>query len=202
MSQGAISTVSTPINIICEKCRYQGSSMVLWGGREYTDGHISSFAKSILGWCSSCTKLVPIEDFSDEQQVIQKLGYLRKWIERWPGQRIALLMAARKRARRRETLQELEAYVTRLALIRARRGTEKCLVCGSPEIFSLEGQWELEYHISGTYIGKRRTGFIHPNCGGEFIATPCEWNFHVKHPVRYYNLQGKPIGQCWEEDQR
>jgi hypothetical protein len=44
-------------------------------------------------------------------------------------------------------------------------------------------------------VGSKPTGFIHPGCGGEFIATGSDIRFHFARITYCYSLDGTLIAE-------
>jgi len=176
----------------CDKCGATGSTSATWGEYAYIDGGEEYSVNRILGWCPDCANCVPLEEFGDEERLITGLmeavqdtgGYLRK--------RIVLFLSKSSVQRRNYTLNKLEEMTWRLSLIRERKGTEKCLRCGSSNAQEFSGgipvhkSWSHDPDIAAT-------GFKHPGCGGEFIAIPNPVRLSLVITPNYYTVDGDRI---------
>ena len=72
-----------------------------------------------------------------------------------------------------------------------RIGTEKCLECGGTDISKFDGDYTLEYDSGrGLFTGTKRTGFNHPGCGGEIIASSNPVRLNIAFTPKYYDFNG------------
>lgn len=171
----------------CEKCGCHGDTFQLWGNYAYlVDGLEVSMSRQ-LGFCFDCNGLKPMELFDMEScrdTLVESVSSLKK-IE-------ASTLSTFRRSEKSHYLTEI-AKATHLLYIAAKRqGNERCLECGKTHISPFEGDYKLEYN--GTlYMGSKRTGFVHPNCGGEFVATPNPVRLHMAFKSKFYDLDGKKI---------
>ena len=181
------------IDLECERCDFKDNDMVTWGRYKYLDGENEYWANRCLGWCSDCKKLAPIEDFSDADEVVKKLEETPNELKGFygKGRLFRLLNIFRSRIHHIEQLPEL---AKRLNIISSRKGTEKCLDCGSAGVKKFDGDYQLDYE-GLLYQGEKRTGFIHPDCGGEMIAQPHPTRYNMAFTTRYYNLDGTPVSK-------
>jgi hypothetical protein len=89
-------------------------------------------------------------------------------------------------------LNNLHELARKLSLIRERKGTEKCLCCGAMSITRVDGVYSQVSRSKGRQE-KWRTGFVHPNCGGEFLAKPNPIWLHPVFTPNYYTTDGMPL---------
>jgi len=182
------------INLDCDKCDFHGSSMTTWGDFRYIANKSELNINRLLGWCFNCKKLAPVEDFSDIDEVIAEIGELttdlKSDYEKWLS--YLFLILTRKHTVYR--INEISDLTKRLHLIRQRKGSEKCLTCGSENIKIFDGDYSLEYEVmEGVFQGTKHTGFIHPECGGEIIASSNAMRLNMKFTPQCYNFDGSVI---------
>jgi hypothetical protein len=105
--------------------------------------------------------------------------------KRW----FSFTLLARTRKDRLDELQRLSALIALLALIGERHGMERCLHCGSVNVVRFDG----DYSGLAPYASKEitvNTGFSHPGCGGEFMASINPMRFHHIFEPRLYSVDG------------
>ena len=179
----------------CEKCEFSGCTAVNWGEHTYIEDDKEIAVSNILGWCANCSRFVPVEDFDDEEEVIADLEQAIKIVSASIQKRLVVCISKRARNYRDGMLDSLHALTRKLSLIRERKGTEKCLCCGSMSITRVDG-----VSRSKGRQEKWRTGFVHPDCGGEFLAKPNPIWLHPVLTPNYYTTDGMPLtSDCSEE---
>ena len=175
------------INIVCEKCDFTGSSMTTWGRFSYLIDGLEVPLDRELGWCFDCKSFKPIEYLSSEG-IMDEIEKFRSELEDMPSNWLLRLIPFVRREIKHYR-SEIKKQELLLNLIEQRKGTEKCLNCSSTNVKYFDGDYSLEYN-GFMFEGEKRTGFIHPECGGEFIATPCGLRFHMKFDTQYYDFDG------------
>ncbi len=145
------------IDLECEHCDFKGNDMVTWGRYTYVHGENEYNVNRCLGWCSDCSKLAPIEDFSDTDKVLKKLGELADELEKdavkWGPIRLLKRLLCYK-----WNISEISQLTKRLNIIRLRKGSEKCLDCGSTGVKKFDGDYQLDYE-GLLYRGEREQVF-------------------------------------------
>ena len=179
------------INLDCEKCDFHGSTSTVWGDFKYIENKNEFHLTRTLGWCFDCQRFVPIEDFSNIDEVIAEIGTLTAELksdyEKW----LSFLFSIFTRKHTIGRVDEISDLAKRLSLIRQRKGSEKCLACGSSNIKPFDGDYSLEFEVmEGLVQGSKRTGFTHPDCGGEIIASSSGMRLNMRFSPRYYNFDG------------
>jgi len=176
----------------CDKCGFQGGSGVLHGDFRYVDGECEIPLDRTLGWCADCQEFVPIEQFDDIEEVaaeIERVLYEMSIIEKkW----LPVSLFSNRRKQRLARLEQLAGLTKRLALIERRKGHEKCLSCGSVNVSRFDGDYsEIDsFKYSQKII---HTGYLHPGCGGEILATLCPMRFSIIFEPKCYSVNGDRI---------
>jgi hypothetical protein len=178
------------INLDCEKCGYSGSTMVTWGSFNYRTEDQIIPVNRILGWCLDCDGLVPIEDFSNSNEILAEIKEILKPLKIKASKWLSINLFKYQCKNRAESIEKVEQLATQLNMIVERKGKERCLTCSSINVLPFDGDYRLEYE-GLLYKGLKKTGFIHPSCGGEIIATPNPIRFNMRFEPKYYSPQGK-----------
>ena len=182
------------INLDCEKCDFHGSTTTVWGNFKYIENKNELHLTRTLGWCFDCQCFVPIEDFSNIDEVIAKIetltSELKSDYEKW----LSFLFSILTRKNTIDRINEISELAKRLSFIRQRKGSEKCLACGSSNIKPFDGDYSLEFEVmEGLFQGSKRTGFNHPDCGGEIIASSSDMRLNMSFTPRHYNPDGSAL---------
>ncbi len=174
-------------DLICNQCGFHGSDAVVWGDFRYIKGELEIPLSRTLGWCSDCSDFVPMEDFAIEDELLSEIDEALKPIsvraKRWA------LFSILNRKDRLNELERLAALIAHLALIGERKGMEKCLHCGSTNVERFDGT----YSKPNSYASKGttdNTGFHHPGCGGEFLASVNPIRLNMIFEPRLYSVEG------------
>ena len=177
----------------CDKCDFQGNSTITWGDFKYVNEGKETNVNRDLGWCFECNKLVPIEDFSDSDRVIDLIELTTKELEGKANNKFSISFS--KRDGKVYLINEILEYSQRLKFIRERIGSEKCLMCGSMEIKPFDGDYSFEpkEYMKRPFNSTKNTGFIHPGCGGGIIAKYNPVRINLESLSRYYSIDGKPL---------
>ncbi|MBY4678317.1 hypothetical protein [Marinobacterium arenosum] len=188
------------INLTCNKCGEGWSPAQLNKHRVYLDSDVEVPVYSTLGWCETCAALRPVEHFEDSPRTQQELEGIdaelaqltNTWIKR------LFMRTFNSHQGHREWLEERrKSLIQRLVIIEKRRGDEACLVCGSRRLQSFTGDYSLETDGTFSYVGSKPSGFIHPGCDGEFIATGSDIRFHFARITYCYSPEGELIEERW-----
>lgn len=177
------------INLNCEKCDYSDTTMVTWGNFNYRYKKQTTPINRVLGWCFNCEKLAPIEDFSNSSEILAEIKDLINTLKS-TSKRISITFSNKKYENRVEKLEKIDQLSTQLNMIIERKGQERCLNCSSTNVSLFDGDYKLDYE-GLLYKGLKKTGFIHPNCGGEIIATPNPIRFNMRFEPKFYSPDGK-----------
>ena len=176
-------------DLVCNKCDFRGSNAVVWGDFRYVvDGREIPLERR-LGWCTDCSNFVPMEDFSiKDELLVQSEGILESMrirTKRWAS----FLMLGSTRQDRLNELERLSGLIDQLALIGKRNGSERCLKCGSANVERFSGIYA-GLHPYSSDQEAIQTGFLHPGCGGEFLASTCPIRFHLRFDPKFYSVDG------------
>ncbi|WP_432698584.1 hypothetical protein ACQUQP_09645 [Marinobacterium sp. YM272] len=186
------------INLTCNRCDASWSPLQLNKRRVYLDGSVEVPLHSTLGWCEECAALRPVEHFEDAAWTQQEIDAIQAELQSLSDTRVkrfALRLLPGKRATVDWLARQISSLQRRLALIAERRGDEACLVCGSRQLQSFNGDYSLEMDDTFSYVGSKPTGFLHPGCGGEFIATGSDVRFILSRTTYCYDLEGRLIDE-------
>ncbi len=183
-------------DLTCNACNLKGSDSVVWGRYIYQFNDVTVDVDRCLGWCAECNDFSPIEQINP----VETHKNLHESIED--------LLDLRARSNRllfgkpsEDDIQYCQLSVNNnaslLTLYALREDPVKCLNCGSTEVTKFEANIEFDYE-NGMLSGEKSTGFIHPRCGGEFIATPSGMRIHLIMLVNVYDVNGNKVDQYEE----
>ena len=88
-----------------------------------------------------------------------------------------------------KSLEAVKPLQRRLELIEERSGNERCLNCGSFDVKRFDGDFSQLNHFAGD-TNAIPTGFMHPECGGEFLATADPIRLFYKFAPKFYSVDG------------
>jgi hypothetical protein len=179
------------INFDCNKCDYSSSNLSLYNNYKYViGGSTVKYLSCKLGWCNNCKGIVAVEDFGDCNTDYEEIRDLADYlISGYNGNRVITSDDFKE-----DCLDKLHKILELNEHIRfrnLRKDTEKCLSCGSEDILPFNADYKLEYNSwLRQYLGKKKTGFLHPNCGGEIIASGSGHCYALSRNPKYYNWNG------------
>lgn len=178
--------MSMPATLLdCEKCGYGGSASVTRGDFRYQIGGSEYPVSRKLAWCLDCSGFVPAEDFeSYEEQNYSREDTLSAPV----GGIFNRLFSVRKR--RIEKTPIVAAAKPKRPPMQAR--PERCLSCGGINFLDVD----IDHEKLDPFAPEQpplRTGFIHPQCGGEFLASLSQGWFNVRFEPKYFDSDGMPI---------
>lgn len=182
--------MSVPSKILtCDKCGLRSPMSRSSGNFKYLIGRNEVTVSSALGWCHDCNDFQAIEHFDAERHWDEILE-CRKEIARLES----LLFPWKKRRLIRYQQAQIEASTQMLYVFAKRKGTEKCLECGSTHVVPFDGDCSLKLDLGAyVYIGEKSTGFFHPGCGGEFVATPSKVRLNTRFNPTFYDIEGNRL---------
>ena len=176
-------------DLVCSKCEFKGSDAVVWGDFRYIKGGLEIPLSRTLGWCASCSDFTPIEDFAIKDELLSDIDEALEAIKVRTRRWASFSVLGRTRKERQDELVRLSALIAHLALIGERKGMERCLHCGSASVERFDG----DYSGLAPYASKEttvNTGFYHPGCGGEFMASIHPMRFHYIFEPRFFSVEG------------
>ena len=176
------------IHLDCNKCEHHGCTSVTWGLYSYLIGDKEIPINRTLGWCKDCNGFKPIESF-DPDESLNEIKASNDILKKLESNLLLNLLSSSRKNQINYYHDQVEKHTMMLYIISKRVGTEKCLECGSSAVIPFDGDCDLEYE-SGLFQGLKMTGFIHPDCGGEFIATPNPIRYHMRFTPKHYNING------------
>jgi hypothetical protein len=178
--------------LVCDKCEFKGSNAVVWGDFRYIKGGLEIPLSRTLGWCADCSDFVAMEYFAIKDELLSDIGEALEAIKVRTKRWASLSLLARTRKDRQDELERLSALIAHLALIGGRKGMEKCLHCGSSSVERFDGDYSKtdSYTSKGTPVN---TGFFHPGCGGEFLASVNPIRLNMIFEPRLYSVDGHLI---------
>ena len=179
-------------SITCKKCGFGVSSMLLWGEYVYVDQHNEFNCNRTYGWCKYCAGITAVEDFTNISAQIKQIQMRSAWLRNENASfwhHLLCLFSSAKRKYSQSHLDNVNNAVKTITLANKRRGTERCLSCGSNEIQTLNV-------IDGTVqtlntLSINNGNFAHPNCGGEFFIENNNIWFSVRGKKKIYAPDGK-----------
>ncbi len=179
-------------DLVCDKCGFQGSTAAVWGDFRYIEGGREIPLTRTLGWCADCCNFVPMEDFAIKDELSAEIERILHPISVRTKRWASFSLLKRTREHRLNELERLSGLIAHLALIGERNGSERCLQCGSVNVERFDGNF-LELDPYGTDGATIHTGFFHPGCGGEFLASVSPMRFNVIFEPKFYLVDGERI---------
>jgi hypothetical protein len=174
-------------DLVCDKCGFQGSDDVVWGDFRYVEGDREIPLNRTLGWCADCSDFVPIEDFAIRDELMsdidEAMDAIKVRAKRW-----ALFSLLDRKGRLNE-IERLSALIALLTLVEERSGSERCLHCGSVNVVRFDGDYSglAQYASKETTVN---TDFLHPGCGGEFLASVNPIRLNMIFEPRLFSVDG------------
>ena len=159
-----------PVNYICTKCDFRGSSFSTWGKHSYSVYNSLIPINRSIAVCYTCNSIVSAEILPSEERINSlKKGsdYLKQ--------------------------KFCEEEIERLDVLRNRKSSARCLACGSHDFELIPNvEPDREQRKSGLPI---RTGLFHRNCGGRIYAEFRAPNFFMGDnlPERFFDIEGIEI---------
>jgi hypothetical protein len=176
-------------DLVCSKCEFKGSDAVVWGDFRYIKGGLEIDLSRTLGWCSDCSDFVPVEDFDIRDELLSDIDEALEAISVRAKRWFSFSLLGRTRKDRLNEIERLSALIALLALVGERKGMERCLQCGSVNVIRFDGDYsDLDPYSSDKT--PMHTGFSHPVCGGEFMASINPMRFHYIFEPRLYSING------------
>lgn len=176
-------------DLTCSKCGLRGSNAVVWGDFRYIEGDREIPLSRTLGWCADCCKFVPMEDFAIKDRLLAEIEEILRPIKERVNQRVSFSLLSGTRQHRLNEIDRLSTLVEQLVLIGDRKGSERCLKCGSVSVERFDGDYTgLDPYESGEKTVN--TGYYHPGCGGEFLASISPIRFNIIFEPRFYSKDG------------
>lgn len=178
----------------CEKCDYTSSNLSLWAEYNYyliNDTKVT--LKKELHWCVDCNKFTPCESFEDLESVESKIAETIDMLNKYdkPLKLITSFIIPSVRWNKQFLMNSLLDHIERVKLIKLRKGSERCLCCGSQNLIPFEDNAKLIPKTwPESYSGNEPTGFVHPNCGGRIRARSSNSRFTLSISEVAYNQDG------------
>lgn len=182
--------MSMPMYTIkCSGCDYATSNRITWGHFEYESGEKRLSVKRDIAWCNQCHELAAVESFTvgsfDEEWIWVELDSLQQ--EVMPS--FWRYIRARFNGQYRKTsgcLEQVRSRIDELLLAIRRKGTERCLTCGSQDL--------KVFHVADAGMSDSLSPpeFIHPGCGGQICTSDSSMRISMafRH-IRVYSLNGE-----------
>lgn len=187
-----------PTVFTCDKCDFKASSKIVWGRFYYQAAadRLIPLNRS-LGWCSSCKTLTPVEDLSIRKVTYDEIreyeaelfdfesrGFLKK-----------RLVGSKKKERIAYVRRCLEENLKLVDILRSRQSPPRCLICSDTQVILHKFLTIADDDNSGK---PRLTGFVHPDCGGNIIASNAGISLMVQMKSRAYTTEGIFIKEWYE----
>jgi hypothetical protein len=175
----------------CERCDYSAGSGLTWGHFEYETDSGRLPVDRTLGWCNHCHGFQPIEAFNnvDEEWLMADVARLADSVKAGVWGRLWRLFGFFTREDQR-SLETVREAIDSLLLASRRRGSERCLRCGSTDhqVFNYAMQPDEQLNYTGT----QQTGFTHPGCGGTIQLVGEGMRFAMSfHSKKVYSAEGE-----------
>lgn len=177
----------------CDRCDYKAGSAMTWGRFEYElpEGRVP--VNRTIGWCNQCEGFQAIEvlelDSYERESLWLEIEQVEKTVFSYFWRYLAARMTGSYR-RSVKSMVSIREYVHQLMLIDRRKGTERCLTCGSTDHQSFNETVRLQY--SGTYSGEQLSDFEHPGCGGKIKMVGADMRLSmVFNTIRVYSPDGE-----------
>lgn len=186
--------MSMPYSVIyCDSCDYRCASHVLWGIFRYRfdDGH-ESYMERLLGWCTDCESVCPVEDLPHSAVLDRQLAEVREQLGRLASNVVwgwAASVFSRKRKSEIHELREREADLTHVQqMLASRVAPPRCLRCAStstaPLPLRVPGSKQYDYAL----------GTPHPGCGGVLrVRDSGGTRLAIARRARIYSPEGELI---------
>ncbi|MCF2949433.1 hypothetical protein L0668_15035 [Paraglaciecola aquimarina] len=176
------------IDLNCVKCDGIWNESITWGPHLYVHEGLKVSINRELVWCKSCDSFTPVELF-EQNDVLSQFNEIRQELDRLLAYPILQVISKSRRYRIKDYQNQLSELALKLYIYSKRLGSEKCLSCESTDLIEFKNDYSLDYQ-SGLYRGMKKTGFSHPNCGGEIIAIPNPIRFNRRYTPKLYDIEG------------
>ena len=174
--------MSVPIvTFECTGCDLRGGNSAAFGRYQYRDATGVVPLSQALGICDDCHGFRAIESFEDMKKVCGEIALY--WIFR-TSTRLKIFEDDAPE----DAVLEGNGLYRRFGLIRERRGDERCLSCGGPNVVPFTGKYK---HSVRGCDHESKTGFVHPKCGGEILYKDTGTRTAFAFAVQTYSLEGK-----------
>ena len=190
----------------CTQCDFKQGDARTWGTKEYVlDNGVRVPLDWRLGWCHDCKGLAAVEALSAEecrkalseaQKTLSDMGPppVRRW---WQLHRFVFRGLWRKRVNDwMYSACQVEDARDALRLTEKRKNPPRCLACGGSRVIAPLVTDRSEWADSSK---PKRTGFVHPGCGGEILMVMDGFRIGLRPSVRRYTPEGNFIGQEFVE---
>lgn len=192
--------MSMPYSIIyCDGCDYRGASHVMWGLFKYRfdDGH-ESYMERLLGWCSDCESVRPVEALPHPAVIERELIQVRERLHELTSNGIWSWAASALSRQRKAEVRELRTREADLAhmqeMMVSRTASPRCLRCGStstvPVPIRVQDHRRYDYAV----------GMAHPGCGGALrVCDSGGTRLAIATKLRVYTQEGELISATAED---
>lgn len=180
--------MSMPSTVLsCDSCEDQTNTFILFHDFFYVYNNIEIAASKGLGYCHECETLSVIENFDDIDYSLEQIENCSDELVQQAKKRCSFNLTRSMAERNASYAQNLTAHAYLLAISLKRKGDERCFSCLSKNIVKFDGDMSLPFS-AGCFEGEKKTGFKHPDCGGEYIVYGSESRFNIKQDTRYYTI--------------
>ena len=167
---------TTFLNFTCDKCSFQGDSLVTFGGFYWSHKEKTFQIDQQLGLCSDCDEIVAMEKLPDSY-TMKRAREIRK---DYTGQ--PLFQLTEKDYAKYLASQEGFAVLDRVIALKRR---PVCLKCGGNKVQAIE----LPSNASGSIPIK--IGIKHPKCSGNLKVHGSDGLRLGMNPIKYiYDIYG------------
>tara|TARA_R110001592_G_C13173620_1_gene750072 strand:+ start:1921 stop:2487 length:567 start_codon:yes stop_codon:yes gene_type:complete len=172
----------------CDKCEDSTNTFILHQNLRYSFKNTDVQISKGLGYCHDCESLRVIEDFDNFAHHIKQIHECSRLAIKKARRFLWVNFSPKMMKWNASPAQELTSHAYFLAIALKRKGDERCLSCLSSNITKFNGDMNLHYGMAGCYEGRKRTGFYHPGCGGEYIVSGSEIRFILSREPSYFNI--------------
>lgn len=198
------------VDITCDRCKYRGSTVVLFGHFKYSTSFGTISLPRILGWCSSCESLSPIEESNcgvrleslarDLESTYDQIKEKKKSLRKNTAFFKRMLSFSQPHSKEIEELQQKAARISSElyspAILEDYLNSSRkpcCLTCGSSAVQKAPRMPDELNDFNDSYRTKIPIGMKHPGCGGELLASTSELRLSLRLEDKIYNLAGERI---------
>lgn len=180
----------------CTTCGFRTSDVGSWGLKEYVlSNGVRLTVNWTLGWCHDCKNARAIEllDLDAAEEVLRQTQAELAGSTFHPDKlwcQLLKLVPSLWRFNLEHWQSTKDAYDDALdlvELIRNRQTERKCLSCGSTHV---DARLVTNPEATLENGGFARTGFIHPECGGDMYMTQEGLRLAIKPVARRYTTEG------------
>ncbi len=174
--------------LCCNKCNQSANTCMLHQNFQYIFTDLEVKMSTKLGYCHECDHLSVVEDFDNLDYDISQIQSCSKEAIRKARRSISIGFTKCMKNWNAAYVKDLASHAYLLSIAIKRKGDERCLTCLSRNVTKFEGDIDIPYSIAGCFEGRKKTGFHHPGCGGEFIVSGSDMRFIISREPIYFKV--------------